>query len=259
MTGIQGANALVMYPMKWATASAGSIVATAASVTETLPITVVPGTYYYPSGDASSSDLLQLIATTLTAHSHIGAVTPSLDGNFKANWLASGFVAFQIAWSDPATTADPTLWGFIASDTGSFASVTSPNIPFGVWRPGYPPTVDNKDRQPMTVSIAKSLSGKQRVSRLALPKKERDVSFEKIDQSLALDQFAATTGPYNTFERLFSVFGQGYAIRYFADELEQNIFGTYVVREDGLDPKTMLQRDGSWKRFWKASLMMRSV
>lgn len=231
--------------------------------TSTVGFSPVVGEDYYMSGDNSSTDLLKMLRDALDSATGSAFSICALTSTGKLHLFCGSGVgtSFSIKWTDAATTLDPTIFGFIEADTSSVSDLTSPNVVTGVWRPttkgqGRPPSVDGKDRQTVTVAIGKSLSGLQRAARLALPKKERDLTFKLLDQSCVLSEDALSDAPWNTFEFAYSTtIGQGMPFLYVPDFATPTTFeGPYVLRE--VDAMKAYQRD-DFNLMWRVEIPMR--
>ena len=231
-------------------------------LTEDLPFNVVVGRNYWAVDDGQADadggvggvgSVYAHLESALQGHSNIAGVDVTLDANFRV-LIAPGlgtFAPIGIDW-DVTGAPDPTPFGWPGGDTGG--TQTSPHQPRGLWRPGMAPTEDSRERQPIVGGIATSVSGRTRVSRFVLPRKERDLEWLFLDQSLVLDEFAVSDAPYNNLEHAWvQSLSLGRPARYYADETDRAVsaYGLYTMRR--IDEP--FERDDRWNRVrWRAGL-----
>lgn len=263
-------NAAVLYPIRFAAATY-TIRATVAGSAATIPFPATgsldnAGRNYWNAGDGQADsdggvggigDLLLLLKTCLDAHAGVGTFTITL--NSALRMLISCTATFSIDWAHAGTTIDPTVFGFIAAATASGTSVTSPNLPKGIFRPERFVSRDSRDQQPVIVGSAVSLSGEQRTARMALPKKERDFEFHFLNESKALTEFTAATEPYGAFEYCWlDALTQGRPIRYYGDEATRtpSSYGLYSWRHPFEEPWV---RDAKNETKYNVNLKLRKL
>lgn len=258
-------NASILYPVRFSV-STRYLRVTCNGVTETLTFpTLTIARDYWIANDGQGDDadgegsLLTLLETCLNTHSE----ATSFVVGYSADWritVSHAAANFSILWSHGSTTLDPTIFGFVASDTASGTSVTSPDMPTGLWRPGRFISKDSCDRQTVVGAVSRSISGLVRTARLALPAKERELMFEFVDKSRALDRFASATGPSNTFETLWrDGLSLGRRFRLYEDENDVDTLFistppyTYYKTRDLEDP---LKQRTSNLALWDVSLRL---
>lgn len=198
-------NAAILYPIRFAT-TGPLLRVEVGGVAETLAFgPVVVGRDYWVSGDGQEDtsdgegDLLEMLKECLDSHSAVSTFTVAVVNGFVT--VTSSAANFNILWGDGLTTLDATIFGFTqASFPFAVASATAPHYPKGRWLPGRFLSKDTRNRTPVVGSVSRSITGLVRTARLADPAATRDLMFELLPKSKALDEFAAAEGPYNTFE-----------------------------------------------------------
>ena len=259
-------SALILTPIRFAATSYVVRVTENGSTQDLTFGGLTIGRNYWMSGDGQADadggvggvgDLLTMFATMLTSHSGSSQTFTAALSSFRASWTANTST-FQILWSHANTTMEDALFGFTNSDSSSASTVTSPNQPRGIWRPKKPIQDDSRERQPLVGGVGQAISGVQRVSLLALPKKERDLNFKFINQTQALQEYELAAEPYGSFEEAWvNSIANGYAFRYYPDEtdLATNAYQLYYTRSL-VDP---LKRNNEFRIWWDVALKARAV
>lgn len=240
-------NSIIRYPIRFAGES-WVLRVTADSVTENLTFSTVLGTDYYMAEDGSGVALLTMLHDCLETHSELsGDIVVELDEDFKVKITGVGTI--DILWTHGSTTLDKAIFGFTGDTSISTDSETAPRMPRGIWRPGRFASKDTRPRQPLVSSVATAISGVTRTAVLAVPKKPRDFSFEWLPKDVALDEYAETSAPYNTFERAWlDGIGYGRVFRLYENEGSSTYSNLKIATPD--DP--LVQRDRV--NFWDANI-----
>jgi len=200
-------NAAILWPIRFATATP-AIKVTTGLTTETLTGAATIDRNMWLAGDnaadaatyGGAGDAIKWLQDLLNTN------TPSR--TYAVAISAAGLVTvtvdtgpFTLHFDDAATTITPAFFGFAASAyVASGSAVSSPNQARGWFSPGYPLSEDTRDRQPYVGSVARTISGITRTSRIAAPHKLRDVSWLMLPQALALAEYGAATAPTGTAE-----------------------------------------------------------
>lgn len=203
-------NALVAWPIRFAATSYQLVVAIG-GVTTTLSFpasgTLTVGRDYWMIDDSQADavtvggngSLLTLLKATIDSHASANTATVTLTSDFKVN-VAMSAGTVQILWDHGSTTLSKAIFGFAAS-TALASPVTGENVPYGIFRPGKPMAVDDRNRQPIVSGIARTMSGKPRFANLVTaPLKERDIKFEYLNKNVALTEYLEATNPTGSFE-----------------------------------------------------------
>ena len=255
-------NVVWFRPVRFSSA-AYTISATINSVTETLNFpTLTVGRDYWVTGDAQAdaletdsdigkADLARLLRTCLRTHTHGAAVEVTLStSTWKLTITAP--TAIQIRWSNVNTTIDETIFGW-TTDSAAATSITSMQEVIGPIVFGRPVTVDSRDRQSIVGGISSSLSGKVRVSRLSLPKKERDFVVRFIEQANALREYETTL---TSVERGWvDALSLGYPFRHYeqVSDIASTTYSVYRLR----DLEYPLERNEQFRVWWDATFRAR--
>lgn len=220
------ANALIAWPVRFDAASYVLRV-TVDGNTQNLTFAVTAGRNYWTTGDAQADastlggvgDLLLALKTCLETHPGTWTVNVVLDADFKIQIsIASGASAFTILWTHGSTTLDGAVFGYTA-DTNLDTACTGEDLPHGLWRPGYPVSVDGEPQTPMVGGVARALSGKVRGSHFGTMTRERSIYFERLTQSKVLADTLPQTGPTASFEYAWlNLIGQQAPFRLYLDE-----------------------------------------
>ena len=198
------------------------------STPEDVTLATTPGVDYYMLCDGSPADLCVLLADALIAHS----VGPTLTLNL-VDWrlVIEAGDAVQLHWSHANTTLDPQVFGWTAADTAAGFTLTAPNEPGGLWRPGKPPEQDTGDRQLVVGGATTALSGRQRTSHFGRPFPQRDLTFGLIPPERAETQYASSSAPLGAYEAgWLESLSYGRPLRYAPDETDLPTSTAYVLR-----------------------------
>jgi hypothetical protein len=262
------ANACILTPIRF-DATSKTIRVTVDATTETLTMgSLVVGRNYWVSGDAQADadgsvggvgDLVTLLQTALTTHS-VGNFTVTVSSTGTVTITLTAGTTFQILWADALTTLDETIFGFTntALPSPAAASSVAANKSQGIWSPNRPIARDSRDRQRVVGSVATAISGLQRAYRLALPRKDRDMSWILLPKEKALQEYEVATEPFGSFEEAWvSAISQGYAFRVYDDEASRTStsYSLYYAR----DIEEPLVRNGTYAPYWDVNLRGRRV
>ena len=214
-----------------------------------------PTTDYFMCGDGAADDLITMLAATLNTHTSLSTATVALNASHKiVVYPDAGLSTVEILWADAGTSLSGHVFGWPAS-TGSSTPITATNQPYGIWLPGRPPSVDTRDRQPIVGGINESVSGKVRVTRIALPNKRRDLGWAYIEQARALAEYTGTAGSQAALEfAAVESIQRGHSLRYYDDAtaMDTEVYNTYLPR-DLEDP---LQRSEEFPTRFDAELRL---
>ena len=260
-------NVVWLYPVRFS-ATSYVVRVTISGVTEnlTFPATgsLTVGRDYWITGDGqadgleSSSDigkgdLIAMLQATLRTHTQGATATASFStSTWKVTCATGSLQTMAILWAHGSTTLDDGIFGFSGS-TSTATSVTGSVEATGPIVFGRALAADSRDRQPIVGGISSSLSGKVRVSRLSLPKKERDFEFAAIVQSNALREYETTA---TSVERGWvDALSLGYPFRHYdqASDIAGSTYSVYRLR----DLEYPLQRNGTNIVWWDASFRAR--
>ena len=256
-------NALILTPIRF---DADPVIrVTANSVTTDVTIDITPGRDYWISGDAQADavgnvngegDLLAIIAAAIVAgHAQVSACSFSINANYTLgiSITSGGQVDFEFTHAN--NTLDATILGYPGdADVTDINGATSDDVPRGIWEPGYPISVDSRDRQPIVGGVAMTISGIPRVSRIATPLPMRSLTFDLLNQSKILDEYTDADEPYGSFEwNWTNAIGLGRNFRLYEDEADLTTGATYSVYRiaDLADP---LARAQQYNVFWSVTL-----
>lgn len=254
------ANALIAHPIVFS-ASSYVLRATIASITTDLTFSVSPGRYYWTVGDGQADadtsggvgDLLEVLRACIATHSQAGTVTCTLVGH-RVRITSSALGTITLLWAHANTTLDGRIFGWTSSSTSASTSpITAPNLPQGLWLPNKPVSEpDSRDRRVTLGGMAETLSGAYRVSSFGTAQRERTLSFRLLQRAVALDEYAAASAPYGTWEQAWASISLGRPFRLYADDgtLTSSAHTLYRTRRLA-DP---LDRDPSTSLRWAVDL-----
>jgi len=262
----------ILWPLRFA-ATSYVLRVTANAVTEdlTFPSTgsLTTTRNHYMSGDnqadastdGGQGDLFVMLENTLNSHSQtVGFIIADTTGDGSNQVKITCDVDFTILWTHANTTLDAVgaYWGFdVTGDDASTAQAfTVTNQTQGIWFPNQTRSEDSRDRQPYVGATARSISGLQRTSRLATPKKEREISYRLLDKGKALEEYEAATEPTGSFEKAWvDALSLGRRFRFYEDMTSRSASSYSVYRSRSMaDP---LDRDELGRRVrWRLDLEM---
>lgn len=175
----------------------------------------------FASGDGQSDDLCNMLQTCIRLHANATAATVTLTSDYKIQ--VTNATAIKLLWSDPATTLDATVFGWVAGvDSDSGTTITSPNVVKGIWRPKRPASDDGRNTPMVVGGIASSISGKIRVSSMVAPAdapRERTLVWRNLVQSEVVDEYTEADDPFGSYEYAWRYsLSRGYGFRYYEDE-----------------------------------------
>ena len=190
-----------------------------------------PATDYFMTGDGTSVDLLKILTDTLRTHASLSNAVAALSpSTLKVQIVSDPGPVIQVNWADG--TLPDHLFGF-DGNTSSAAVVAATEGPWGLWLPGRPPSTDSRDRERLIGGVARSVSGRTSVTRIARHK-ERDLGWVFVPQSKTLIEYAGAEGNQSTLEFAWvESIGRGYGLRYYATETATGtqVYTNYVTRD----------------------------
>jgi hypothetical protein len=250
------AGGLILWPIRLASTTF-AVRLTSGGTTETVSMAVGGGTRNYwmaddGQADADGSvggigDLVALLETVLNLNSAGATYTVTLDSSLYLSITVSGVADFQILWSNAATTLTAAHFGFPDSTypASAAASVTSPSLPYGIWRPGRAVATDTRDRVPSVGAVGQAISGLVRVSDLVSdPKAHRNLSWRRFPAAKALTEYQASAEPTGSWQYAWrNSVKLGRPLRYYENETSRTAtsYGLYRLRSkatDGLERST---------------------
>jgi hypothetical protein len=237
------------------------------STSEDVTIDVTIGRDYWLTGDAAADtgagngDLLTVITDAITAqHSNGGSgILKSrvifVDGSPFVQFERSGASDVRLNWTAGSTTFDPTILGWTAgADSDEDATIIAPNRCDGLWLPGAKYGPDSRDRISTLRGTDIAMDGTVYTSDFGDSAKRRDLTWELLDQSVILAEYAAD--PQDAFELYWrDSISKGRRFRVYEDadpDILDGTFGTYV-KTDTTDP---MERNGTYPKRWDVSLRM---
>lgn len=253
-------NARVNWGLRFGATSYGLRINYNSAGAQTVTIPVSRARDYWMAGDgqadssAGAGDLLRVLELAIETYSFaVIAATVTLDTNFRVNIATGGNL--QILWADAATTIDPTIFGWTAANVGPSASLTSPNLPQGIWRPQRPVGVDSRDRQPVVGGVLSAISGLQEVSRVALPYRTRDLGFAQLAPDRVLAEYSSASEPTGSFESLWlNAATLNYGLRVYEDETSRSSTGYRQYKTRSIaDP---IVRNGQFQYWFDVNLQL---
>lgn len=238
------------------------------SVSENLPFpstgAVVTDADYYASGDGQTGtestgdgrrDLLAVLQACIRGHTHCASATVTLvDGRVTITNATS----VQLVWADAATTLDAYApdfgWTGIVNSADA-SPLTAPYPPRGLLQFGRLPTIDSRDRQPITVGHARALSGLRRASALVLPSKERDIAWDYLTQNLALTEY--TSDGWSSVEWLWlNKLAPGSLVRVYDDDDNLSAGASAYKLYSARELEDPLERNERNPLFWRAAFKL---
>ena len=200
-------------------------------------LTIATGT----TAPKTITEIAALLQTALSGHTAGPSLTVSITSGFRLQIVSD--LAVQLNFSHANTTIDPVILGFTTADTASQTTLTSPNQPGGLWRPGKPAEEDTGNVSRVVGGVSTALSGKQRVSYFGSPYAERDLVFGLLLPAVAETRFATTTEPKGTLEAAWlESLSKGYPFRLAEDETDLTTYTEYVIREPTARPVSRDER-----------------
>jgi len=255
---IPGASC-VLWPLRFA-ATIHYVEVKTGTTTETLSGNFTVDRNYWMAGDdqtdtatdGGTGDLVVWFEQLLNSHTDGGAgvytVSVSADGILTVA-IDSG--DFEIYWTHANTDLDPTVFGFAAADVASASSTLSaPSRTQGIWAPGVPYSIDDRDRQPYVGARRRSASGLQRTSYVAAPKKRRPVFWDLINKKKALSEYVDTDDLTGDFESLEAELALGRRVRLY-DDASTRTGSSYALYRCG---RRKLDRSDKSKILWRVDL-----
>lgn len=217
-------------------ALSGAIRLNANGITETLPYPAAgaftAAEHYYPSGDGSATDVLEILRQACLAHSQVAVctITQNADGRITA----SMDVAFSFLQTDPLHTADLTILGL----TDGINLPLIPNTPYtfpnrhdGGWFPLEDPAEDSFDELPQIASEALPVDGVPFVVEMATSARERRLAWDFVPGARVREDLATSDVVANTLEQAWTqYFRTGRHVRLYPDTTNRAVFRTYVFR-----------------------------
>lgn len=264
------ATPLILYPVRFGTTA--YVVRVTTSSTQDLPFPATgslnTSRNYWASGDAQSDsdgsvggigDLLAMLKAALDANAGGRVFTITLLDSARNQILISATGSFTIHWSHINNTLDETIFGFTNSDTAGGSSATAPNQTRGVWAPQFPCTVDTRDQQEILGATDEAISGLSRTSRLALPRKVRDLRWNLLLRDRILTEYTPATEPYGSLEfGWINSLSYGQPLRFYEDTASRTStsYNLYRLRQAARMPYA---RDERYLIRWRADLPLRRV
>ena len=225
----------ILWPVRF-TGTSYAVKVIVGATTDTCSLTVTSARNYWLSGDSQADsatnngtgDLVTILETCLNTHSATSGFSVSVTSSGALSISVSGGLTFSIEWGDVSSTLDATIFGFEASTYNSTGStLAAPNQTKGIWYSSKTRSTDSRDHQPVVGAVAETISGLARVSRLALPKKTREIGWTFIPQEKILIEYAASTEPSGAFESAWlDAISKGYEFRIY-DNSETRTAGSY--------------------------------
>lgn len=209
---------------------------------------------YYMIGAGAGKDILRLLKNCIEGHSSGILVDAYLnDSGFVQIDLVSG-TSFAINWEAATTTLDPTLFGFGYSDTGAVTSVTASSLPKGIWRPTFPISVDDKERDQIVGGVSMSISGKVRVSNFGTAEKDRRLMWEMLPKEAVIQDYAVIPQASFQYAWLNSI-ALGYPFRYYPNDTVQSSVARKTYRIASLEDPMV--RSAALHTLWDVDLRCR--
>lgn len=252
------------WPVRFA-ATSYVVRATVAGGTEDLPFPasglLTLNRNYWLSGDGQADadggvggvgDLITMLATCLTGHTAPATFTGTLGATFRT-FLQASTGSFSILWPHANTTFDQAVFGFTDANTPSDISTAGTLLPQGIWRPKRATAVDSRELQPIVGGTARAISGLQRTSALALPRRERELEWRHIVQAQTLQEYELADEPFGSFEEAWlNSIRLGRPFRYYADETLRLSTSYQLYRARELEQP--MKRNASYPIFWDIGL-----
>ena len=265
------ATPIVLYPVRFA-ATSYVLRVTSGATTEnlTFPATgsLTTTRNYYVSGDSQVDsdgsvggvgDLVSLLELCLDSNTGGLGYTVTVSDKSRNVITVAATGTFSILWAHGSTTLSPLVFGFAASNTASATSAVAPNQSQGVWAPQQLWTADTRDQQELVGATTESISGLMRSSRLATPKKVRDLEWELLLKDRILDEYTPATEPYGSAEYGWvNSWSYGRPLRVYDDASSRTSasYKLYRMRQASRMPYARSERDGSRIR-WAVDLPLR--
>lgn len=256
-------SSLVLWPLRF-TASSYVLRVTCNAVTEDLTFSVTAGRDYWMSGDAAADtaagngDALDRLRACLETHSELSGVTLQIEDDMRV--FAKAAQSYQILWGHANTTLDPLVFGWTATDTAGSANQYSPNVPRGLWRPGVMAARDTRSRARYVGGTAVALSGAQRTSRIAESAAERDLELRLIPRQRALQEYATSSEPYNTWEYAWQeAVSLGRRLRFYDRATQRGVNDYTLYRERDATQDRLQPDSGDRLTWWSLQLQLREV
>ena len=222
-----------------------------------------PNTDYFFLGNGAANDLCFLLAEAITSHdggeiASTDVVVDAAGRELEITVTPVGAVdGLQLHWS--TASLDATVFGWLADTDSDLEDLTlvSPNLPMGLVYLERPVTDDSRPRQPVVGGLVQSLDGNVEATTLDLPLRHRMLSVEKLHRSLALEEYAPATEPYNTLESLHvRAAARGHTVHYVPDDTAPLTYDVLRLRpplEDRMERDTSTQSRMLWK--WSADFV----
>jgi len=233
--------------------------------TALINLSVSVGRDYWITGDgraddaAGNADILTIIADAITAqHPAAPSVTPSL--SFVGSRARVRFVcspALSLEWGNASTTLEPAPFGFGSASTPQSTNLVAANQLPSLWSPDAPIGFDTRDRRVILRGLRRTMTGRVVVTDFGNTASRRDVTFNLLHQSAALQEYADR--PADAFElHWVNTISKGMRFRLYEEQgkIGNGLgFGTYTT--DSLqDPLQRSPQDPARVR-WDVSLQMR--
>ena len=191
------------------------------------PVNLLPTTDYFAGANSTGISTFGMLTYAILTHSLASGVAVSVDSELRTTIQVTGGSIIQIDFSDPLTTMDARLFGFLPgmNASGSGGLVTSTHQASGLWRPGRTTAEDSRERPVLVSGIARTVDGLARVVSIGAARNERDVSWSLVPQEVTLSEYAAA--PQQSLEHAWSEsIARGHTLRLYDDET-QLIAGSY--------------------------------
>jgi hypothetical protein len=264
-------NAAILWPVRFSATTYVLRVTTTfgVGVTEDLDFpaagTLTTGRNYWLAGDDQADadggvggvgDLVKMLEDTLNTNSNGRTFTVTISATNRIS-ISVDADEFQLLWAHANTTLDELVFGWTAANAPDppDSEATAPNQTQGAWCPEVPISEDSRDQQPIVGAVARAISGAQRASRLAVPKKERDITFELLPSAKILSEYGPTTEPYGALETAWvESISYGRPLRLYEDASVRTAASYTLYRTRDLE--SPIARAAAYKVKWDAALRL---
>jgi len=251
-------------PLRFA-AAAPAVRVTFDGTTSTLTLSIAANEELYVSGDGEGvetgqRDLVKALETALRTHAGTGAASIACSLSAEGIVTVTAPTAITLLWGDGATTLDPTLLGWPATNTSSATSHTAPAQARGQWLPGQPVLFDSGDLPGLVGVVVPTQGGLARASLLEDVLYSRELAWDYMPADRVQLADAPADRPYGVLEHAWvQALGRGAPVRVYDDASAHATtdYTTYRLTEPRTRPYRRMDRESI--RLFEARLALLRV
>lgn len=210
------------------TASNNTINITTGATTE--DVTIAAGTYFW-RGDGTAADLKTALFAALNTNTGGGVYAGSL--GIDLGIVVSCTVAFSLNWAAGTTTADSTIFGFLAANKGDALVpyvVLSDHLVLYAWTPYPLISLDGTNATPKyRAAVATAMSDRERTARWGPKRQRKEITVDLLPPSRVFLDRETLVG--EAFERFWVLAGDGTRFEFAPNIAVPGTYATVQIAE----------------------------